>query len=95
MTREIIALALEAEGLSTKGGAAGVSVPEDREATCLVSAPGDVLTVSKVVLFELRDQYLLIQTSKDERFVFAYEDILGLRILGRAQHRERSAGFSR
>jgi hypothetical protein len=93
MTKEIIALALEAEGL--KGGTHGFNVPEDREATCMVSAPGDLYTVSRVVVFDLREKYLLLQTSRDERFVFAYEDVLGLRLLGRAQAKERSAGFSR
>jgi hypothetical protein len=93
MTREIIALALEAEGL--KAGSQGYSIPEDREATCLVSAPGDVLSVSKIVVADLRDKYLYLQTAKDERFFFAYEDVLGLRLLGKASAKERSAGFGR
>ena len=88
-----MALALEAEGL--KSGAHGFAVPEDREATCIVSAPGDLLTVTRVVLMELRDKYLLLQTAKEERFIFAYEDVLGLRLLARSHGKERSAGFSR
>lgn len=93
MTREIIALVLEAEGL--KAGSQGYVIPEDREATCLVSAPGEVLSVSKVVQADLRDKYLFLLTSKDERYFFAYEDVLGLRLVGRASAKERSAGFSR
>jgi hypothetical protein len=93
MTREIISAALEAEGL--KGGNQGFSIPEDREATCLLSTPGEVLSVSKVVLADLREKYLYLQTSKDERFFFAYEAVLGLRLLGKASAKERSAGFGR
>jgi hypothetical protein len=94
MTREIIAQALESEGL--KSGAHGFAIPEDRETACLISAPGDVYTVSRIVVFDLRDKYVFLQTSKDDRFFFAYEDVLGVRILGRSQSKERSAtGFSR
>ncbi len=93
MTREIIAAALEAEGL--KAGAQGFVIPEEREATCLVSAPGELLTVSRVVTMDLRDKYLFLQTSKQEHFFFAYEDVLGLRITAGAQAKERSAGFTR
>lgn len=93
MTREIIAAALEAEGL--KAGSQGFAIPEDREATCLISAPGDVLSVAKVVQADLREKYLFLLTSKDERYFFAYEDVLGLRLAGRATAKERSAGFSR
>jgi hypothetical protein len=93
MTREIISAALEAEGL--RAGAHGFAIPEEREATCLISSPGELFSVSRVTVLELRDKYLFLQTAKDERFVFAYEDVLGLRFLGKAQAKERSAGFSR
>jgi hypothetical protein len=93
MTREIITHVLESEGL--KAGAHGFAVPEEREATCLISAPGEVYAVARVVMIELRDKYLYLQTGKDERFFFAYEDVLGVRILGRSQSKERSAGFGR
>jgi hypothetical protein len=93
MTREIITQVLESEGL--KPGAHGFAIPEEREATCLVSAPGEVYTVARVVVLELRDKYLFLQTNKDERFFFVYEDVLGLRILGRSQSKDRSAGFGR
>jgi hypothetical protein len=93
MTREIIMQVLESEGL--KAGAHGYAIPEEREVTCLVSAPGEVYAVPRVVVLEARDKYLFLQTSKDERFFFVFEDILGLRILGRSQVKERSAGFGR
>ena len=92
MTREIIAAALEAEGL--KGGQS-IAVPEGRDATFFVGAPGEVLNVPKVVKLELRDQYLYLQSGKDERFFFAYEDVLGFRMIGAATARERPAGFAR
>ena len=93
MTREIITQALESEGF--KSTQTGFVIPEDREATCLVSAPGDVLSVSRLVLVDLREKYIFLQTGKDERFFFAYEDVLGVRILGKSQARDRSAGFGR
>ena len=94
MTREIIAAALEAEGL--KAGGQGFSIAEEREATFLVSAPGEVLSVGKVTQADLREKYLSLQTSRDERYVFAYEDILGVRLLGKgASSKHGSAGFSR
>ena len=93
MTREIITHILESEGL--KAGGHGFAISEDREATLLISTPGEVYTVARVVLLELRERYVFIQTSKDERFFFVYEDVLGVRILGRSQPKDRSAGFGR
>ena len=94
MTREIITQALEAEGL--KGGSQGFNIPEEREASCLLSAPGEVYVVSRVVVVDVREKYLFLQTAKDEHFFFAYEDILGLRLLGRSSStKDRSAGFGR
>jgi hypothetical protein len=90
----MISAALESEGL--KAGNQGFTIPEDREATCLVSAPGEVFSVAKVVVADLREKYLYLQTAKDERYFFAYESVLGLRLLGKASSaKERSAGFSR
>lgn len=93
MTREIISAALESEGL--KAGGQGFTIPEEREATCLVSAPGEVMSIAKVVVADLREKYLYLQTSKDERYFFAYEDVLGLRLQGKSSARDRSAGFGR
>jgi hypothetical protein len=93
MTREIIAAALEAEGLKASGQ--GFTIAEEREATFLVSAPGDVLSVGKVVQAELREKFIHLQTSRDERYFFAYEDVLGVRILGKSPAKHGSAGFGR
>jgi hypothetical protein len=93
MTREIISAALEAEGLKASGQ--GFTIPEEREATCLISSPGELMSVGRVVLADLRDKYLYLQTSKDEHFFFAYEDVLGLRLFGKSSMKDRSAGFSR
>ena len=93
MTREIITAALEAEGLKSSGQA--FTIPEDREATFLVSAPGDVLSVAKVVVADLREKFLYLHTSKDERYFFAYEDLLGVRLLAKASTKHGSAGFGR
>ena len=42
---------------------------------------------------DLRDNFLSMQTAKDERFIFAYEDVLGFK-LGGNQNKDRTAGFS-
>jgi hypothetical protein len=93
MTREIISAALEGEGLKATGQA--FAIGEDREGTFLISTPGDVLQVSKVVLADLKEKYLYLQTSKDEHYFFAYEDVLGVRLLGKSAARHGSAGFGR
>lgn len=93
MTREIISAALDAEGF--KSGTHGYAIPEDREATCLVAGPGELLTVSRVTGVELRQECVVLRTAKDERFYFGYDSVLGLRVLGKAQAKERSAGFAR
>ena len=85
---------MEAEGLKASGQ--GFTIPEDREATVLVSTPGDVFSVAKVVQADLKEKYLYLQTSKDERYYFGYESVLGLKLLGKTSSaKERSAGFSR
>lgn len=93
MTREIIALGLEAEGL--KSGAAGYVVSDEKEVTCFVGTPGDTLTISRIVKLDLKDKFVALTTVKEERFFFAYEDVLGFRFSGAAQAKERAAGFSR
>jgi hypothetical protein len=93
MTKESIAQALESEGLAS--GNQGHAIPENREATCLISAPGDIFTVDRLVRIELRDKHLLLENTKRERFFFAYEDVLGLRLLAAPAARDRVAGFGR
>jgi hypothetical protein len=92
MTKESIAQALEAEGLT--GGSQGYSIPENREATCLIGTPGEIFSVDRLVKLELRAQHVLLENTKRERFFFGYESVLGLRLLA-ASTRERPAGFGR
>jgi hypothetical protein len=93
MTREIISLALEAEGF--KGPSQSYAIPEEREATFLISAPGDVFSVARITKADLREKFVFLQTAKNEHFYFAYEDVLGLRLVAAATARDRAAGFSR
>jgi hypothetical protein len=93
MTREILALALESEGLQS--GNQGYAVPENREATIFVASPGDVFPIERVSRIELRDKLLLLENAKHERFYFAYEAVLGVRLLASASARDRAAGFGR
>jgi hypothetical protein len=94
MTREIILSILEGEGATdAKGGA--LSLREDRDVTAFVSAPGEVLNVGRIVRVELKDKFVALQTAKDERFAFAYEDLLGFKFTAAATAKDRSAGFGR
>ena len=94
MTREIIVSVLEREGATTKSGT--LTLPADKDATCFVSTPGDLLAIARVIRAELLDQYAVLTTAKDERFAFAYQDILGFKLsLAAAAAKDRSAGFGR
>jgi hypothetical protein len=93
MTREIIVSILESEGAQTKGGV--MSFDETREVTCFVSAPAELLAVSRVVRVDLKDKFVSLHTAKDERFSFAYEDVLGFKVSAAATAKDRSAGFGR
>ena len=94
MTKDCIALVLEGEGLgASKEGR--FSIPENREAICLIEAPGDVVPVERLVAVELREKFVVLQNAKHERFFFAYESVLGLRLLASSTARERVAGFGR
>ncbi len=90
MTRDIIVQILESEG--AKGGANGFVLREDREASCFVSAPGDLLQIPRVVKIELKEKFLALQTAKEERFLFAYEDVLGFKVTVTST-KDRTAGF--
>ena len=91
MTREIIVSILEGEGAEGRNGS--FKIGDDREATCFISAPGELLAIARVLRVELKDQYLALTTAKDERFAFAYPDVLGFKLTAPAQHKDRSAGF--
>jgi hypothetical protein len=93
MTREIILSILESEGAETKGGT--LAFREDREVTTFISAPGEILHVARVVRVELKDKFVALQTTKDERFAFAYEDVLGFKFATAINVKDRSAGFGR
>lgn len=93
MTREIIIQILEAEGAKLSGTTCVIR--EDREATCFISAPGDVLPVSRIVKVEFRDKSVGLETSRDERFHFAYEDVLGFKLATIGPAKDRHAGFGR
>jgi hypothetical protein len=93
MTRESITAALEGEGLGA--GAQGYTIPESREVTCLVAAPGDVFSVDRIVRIDLKDKFLLLENTRRERFFFAYEDLLGIKMLAAPNAKERVAGFGR
>jgi hypothetical protein len=89
----MLAQALEAEGFKSTNQ--GYSVPEAREATCLISGAGEILSVGRLVRIELQASFLKLATAKEEHFFFAYEDVLGLRVLSAPAAKERSAGFGR
>ena len=93
MTREIIIQVLESEGMKSVGST--FTVRDDRDATCFVSTPGDVLPVVRVVRIELKDKSLALETAKAERFHFAYEDILGFKLAETSTPKDRHAGFGR
>jgi hypothetical protein len=94
MTREIIVSILEAEGAQSSAGA--LAFREDREATCFISAPGELLAVARIVRVELKDKFVTFQTAKEERFSFAYEDVLGFKLAAAAHGlKDRTAGFGR
>jgi hypothetical protein len=93
MTREIIANILEGEGAEGRGGS--YKIREEREATCFVGTPGEMIAIGRVVRVELKDQYVALSTAKDERFAFAFEAVLGFKLAAPAQSKDRSAGFGR
>lgn len=93
MTRDIIASILEGEGV--KAGAKGYQISEDREATCFVSTPGEILNVTRLTRIELGDKTVMLENAKGERHHFAYQDVFGIKIAPAAQIKERTTGFGR
>jgi hypothetical protein len=93
MTREMIVQIWEAEGAKLSGHA--VNIREEREATCFIQSPGEVMAVARITKLDLRDGFLTLQTAKDERFVFAYEDVLGFKLSSPSTPKDRPAGFGR
>jgi hypothetical protein len=93
MTKETLLLALEAERL--KVGTDGIAVPEDRDATFIIAAPGETLLVGRVVKIDPRDTMLCIETSKAERYWFTYDLVLGIRVRPAQAVKEHTTGFGR
>jgi hypothetical protein len=93
MTREIIVQILESEGAKLTGSS--YVIRDDREATCFVSSPGEVLPVGRIIKIELKDKSMVLETSRDERFHFAYEDVLGFKLTTTGPAKDRAAGFGR
>jgi hypothetical protein len=93
MTKDTIIAALVAEGLTASQEA--FTIPEDREASVMVAAPGDVMPVNKVTRIELRDKLLCLHTAKEDHFWFTYDLILGLRFMAAKPGKDRVAGFSK
>jgi hypothetical protein len=93
MTREMIVQIWEAEGTRPSGHT--LTIREDREATCFIETKGELMTVARVTKLDLHDGFIAIGTAKDERFVFAYEGILGFKLSSPATPKDRPAGFGR
>jgi hypothetical protein len=94
MTRDMIVQIWEAEGAKLAGQ--NITIRDEREATCFVATHGEVMSVGKVIKLELRETFVTLLTGKDERFVFAYADILGFKLSSpSAPNKDRGAGFAR
>jgi hypothetical protein len=94
MTRDMIMQIWEAEGAKLTGQ--NVTIREEREATCFVATHGEVMSIVRVIKIELRETFVALLTGKDERFVFAYPDILGFKLSSPTSPKDRGgAGFAR
>jgi hypothetical protein len=93
MTRETIVQVWEAEGAKLNGHT--IAIREEREATCFVQTQGEIMTIGRLNRLDLREGFIALQTSKDERYVFAYEDILGFKLAAPSAPKDRPAGFGR
>ena len=51
------------------------------------------MAIARVVRVDLKELHVTLTTAKDERFAFAYQDVLGFKLTAPAQHKDRSAGF--
>ncbi len=91
MTRDMIVQLWEGEGAKLAGQ--GIAIREEREATCFISTHGELMAIAKLTRLELKETYLVLQTAKDERFVFAYGDVLGFKLASPAAPKDRPAGF--
>jgi hypothetical protein len=93
MTKETLLSTLESERL--KPAPDGIDVPEDRDATFMVAAPGETIQIGKVVKIEARDTSLCLETAKGERYWFTYDLVLGVRLRSAKLAKEPTTGFAR
>lgn len=93
MTREMIVEIWESEGAKLAGHS--LAIREEREATCFIQTQGDVMSIGRISKLELRGGYISLQTAKDERYVFAYDDVLGFKLSSPATPKDRATGFGR
>jgi hypothetical protein len=94
MTREMIVQIWESEGSKLSGNT--LAIREEREATCFIETKGELMGISRVTKLELSDGFVSIGTAKDERYVFAYGDILGFKLSSpTTPNKDRPAGFGR
>jgi hypothetical protein len=93
MTKETLLYALGAEGLKVASDC--VAIPDERDASFIVVAPGETIQVGKVIKIELRDSALCFETTKRERFWFTYDLVLGMRVRAAEGTKAHGAGFGR
>lgn len=93
MTKDTIVSVLESEGI--KGGAKGFDLPDGRDLDCFIRSSSDLLTVGRVWRLLLQDKFVCLENRKNERFFFAYEDVVGFRLGNEESGKDRSAGFFR
>lgn len=93
MTRDMIVQIWEAEGAKLSGHA--VNIREEREATCFIQTHGEVMSINRITKLDLREGFLTLQTSKDERYIFAYDEVLGFKLATPSTPKDRPAGFGR
>ena len=66
---------------------------DETEATLFISLGEEVLQVAKVARIDVGAEVLEISTHKQERFFFAPEQVVGLRVGGENKAIRGSAGF--
>ena len=93
MTRETIVQVWDIEGAKLAGHT--IVIREEREATCFVQTQGEIMSIGRLNRLDLHNAFIALQTSKEERYVFAYEDILGFKLAAPSAPKDRPAGFGR
>lgn len=86
----MLAQVLESEGF--KANKDGYVIPESRQMSCFVSTSGEVLPVDRIVKVDLQASFVRLETVKEEHLYFAFEDVLGVRVLSATS---KGLGFAR